>query len=620
MGPEQCKTKTNLSNLNKEQLGAVNAVYGPVLVLAGPGSGKTHTLVERIRHMIEDEGISPSEILVITFSKKASIEMKERFLGITKNKTYPVYFGTFHAIFYNIVKEYYHFDNDSILTEHDKKDILNKVLIEKKIVDFDEDYKEGLISNISLLKNTINSEVDKKKLLLDIYASEDEVEQFLSILDEYITKCRINKKIDFDDMLIWCRNLLIGNEEILNRYRSRYKYFLVDEFQDINDVQYEVLMLLAGDDRNVFVVGDDDQSIYGFRGSKPELMQRFMNENKACKVIDLFRNYRCAECIIDVAGGLINQNKNRISKKQVASKENKEDGHVYVKIYSNASLEGEYVVDTIFNMKNEGGDLSNIAILYRTESAVSYIEEKLISKGIEFEKRTTRNNYYNQSYVKDIVAYLRLSQDKNDTKSLYRILNRPQRGLNRDDVSMNNPDFQRFMAAVDKIKYMTPFAAVNYILRAIQYGEYLYGGVIEKGFSIDNYEVMISELLTRAKEFDTIDKWIKYIDTICALDENKGEQSTLKNSNSNAINLLTAHASKGLEFETVFIIGLQDGIFPHKKAVTSEQYEEERRLLYVAMTRAKKNLFIIGRGEEKHAKRISPFIAEISCKYMENEV
>lgn len=590
-----------MTNLDKEQQRAVNSIYGPVLVLAGPGSGKTTVLTKRIKHMIEDVRINPNEILVITFSKKAATEMEERFNRINANSANKVYFGTFHAIFYSILRRYTDFDENSILTVKMKLRILRRVFHNIKIPIKDDAMLLDYIEQFSTYKNVENKE---QYLINKNY--DDNGQTFIRIFNEYTDICKKDNKLDFDDMLYMCRDLLAMKPEIRKIYQKMYKYILVDEFQDINRVQYEVLNYLAGENNNIFAVGDDDQSIYGFRGSKPELMKDFMNK-KNCLVIDMNRNYRSVKTIIDVSYKLIVNNDSRITKKQIPNNQDIDDGFVIVENCNNALSEAEYVCEKLIEIKNTGIALENVAIIYRTSRCIELLKEKMNCEGILFSSDVIKDNYYESEWVKDVISYLRAALGDRNALVMGRIINKPERGLDRDIIDSKddiNSTYNKFISDLSFISNMSSYAAINYIMQGMGYKKYMYNILSKRGFSEEKIEEIIKELLEKSKMYENIREWLEYVDSIS---ENSNEIIDVKD----RVNMLTAHSSKGLEFDTVFIVGLQEGIFPHEKAITKEEIEEERRLLYVAMTRARRELYVIGRGEYKYGKRISRFIDEI---------
>lgn len=633
-----------MSSLNAEQALAVKHIRGPMLVLAGPGSGKTFTLVERIRNLIENEGINPHKILVITFSKKAALEMQARFNNLIKDKCYPVTFGTFHAIFYHILKCHKNYSKDSILTPKQKRNYLgyiakkhnlNELLIESVMEDY--------LSKISYFKTSNLTENEKiEYLALD----DNEKSKFLLVYKEYIKYCKEDNKIDFDDMLYQCLFLLKSNKKILNEWQNVYKYFLVDEFQDINDVQYEVLKLLAGDEFNIFAVGDDDQSIYGFRGSKPALMKEFM-DIPTCKTVNLNKNYRCAEEIINIANKLIKNNVLRIDKNQIAAKSDKKDGFVKLLCVENIDKEAEYVVDIIKNKDYSDKNLNSTAILYRNRKCADFIEEKLMLSGIQYERKNESCDFYDSEVMLDLIAYFKVCTNNGTRTDFYRILNKPDRELTREVFNNNigneilkltdidrlynsyeemKPAWDKLLKNLKMLESLPCYAAINYLFKGIGYEQYMNVSLMKKGVNKEKIEEITEEIFSRSRNFENVRAWLKYINEINVLKENNvgnydgivDNKNNIKNDNMDnehnglhKVVLQTMHASKGLEYENVFIVGLQEGIFPSKKSVTDEQIEEERRLFYVAITRAKKHLYIIGRGDNEHGKHISRFVSEI---------
>lgn len=592
-----------MTNLNIEQQRAVNTVYGPVLVLAGPGSGKTHTLTERIRHMIEEVRISPGEILVITFSKKSAVEMQERFLRLTKGKCYKVYFGTFHAIFYSILKNSSLIDKGKVLSQKDKLKNVKRVFHNLKLSQKDDATYLEIIDNISAYKNAD----DKEQFITEKY-DEEKGPLFIKIYNEYIRLCHKDNMIDFDDMLYMCRDLLKSKAEIRKMYQGIYKYILIDEFQDINLVQYEVLEMLSGKNNNIFAVGDDDQSIYGFRGAKPELMKRFMNK-KGCEIIDMKNNYRSSKAVIESAHKLIIKNISRINKEQIPCKQNSDIGNVTIVTLGNAIKEAEYVCEKIIEIINDGETASNIAVIFRTERCIEVLKEKMNTSGILYTTNVSSDSFYESEWAKDIIAYLRAATNNRSVEVMGRIINKPERNLDRDDINSDlekSENYEKLLKDLKRISNMSSFAAVNYIFKGIGYEGYIYKRLSSKGYSNDKIKELLDGILDKAKLYENISEWLFYIDSVYEANNTANIESR--------VNLLTAHSSKGLEFNTVFIVGLQEGIFPHERALTKEDIEEERRLLYVAMTRAKTDLYVVGRGEYKYGKRVSRFISELTEK------
>lgn len=447
--------------LNKEQYRAAVHLGGPMLVLAGPGSGKTHLLVERIRMMIEDSHVDPNHILVITFSRKAARQMQARFERLVQNRSYPVTFGTFHAVFFHILQEHYR-DSYNLMTEEDQRRLIED--LRYSVDPFDDDtVTEDIIGLISAYKNLHEDMFSRNTLAKNM--TEYEREEFKRFFDAYVNLCDKERLIDFDDMISKCRKLLYEHESVLRKWQRTYRYFLVDEFQDINDGQYDILRLLAGDDMNVFAVGDDDQSIYAFRGSRPELMKKFLRQYRGCKQVNLRLNYRCATSIIGAADTLIRNNPDRIERPMQRSLPSGPDGEVYVAQLESTKVQAVYVCDLIEQLLEcHGYRLCEIAIIYRSDHCVRMFAKEARMRGI-----------------------------------------------------LNDPG--------------------------------------------------------------------------------------------NRPAILTAHASKGLEYRCVIVISLQEGLFPHYKSLKGDAVFEERRLMYVAMTRAKERLYLCSVGTT-HGKHASRFVTE----------
>lgn len=600
-----------MSNLNNEQNRAVKHLNGPMLVLAGPGSGKTHTLVERIRYMIEAKGIPPSKILVITFSKKACVEMTERFVRLTGEKHYPVTFGTFHSIFYNILRSYRNYTTDSILTPKLKIEYMKnaiKRLNEDIIVS--SSFISDALSKISLIKSMDGSLDEKIEKVCEEVETRDSFKRLYML---YANECKINDKLDFDDMLIMCRDLLKNNANIRLYWQSIFEFFLVDEFQDINDIQYEVLGYLAGEKRNIFAVGDDDQSIYGFRGSKPEIMKEF-SESENCAVVDMYKNYRCGTDIIAAAGCLIANNSTRIVKNQLGMVE--ETGEVYYRVFEDENSEMDFVAATLNSLASTNGNIKDTAIIFRTERSGDLAEEILQKAAIKYNRNKQIASFYDSDWMQDIYSYLKLAAGEYERSLVYRVLNKPDRHISREVVPT---EYNEFMLSKDvelcklndgfiRMGKMNGFGAINYILKGLKYEDYIIFDCRRKKINDDERNEFIEGVISRSKRFKTVKEWVRFIED---LDNVTADKKTV---DGGGLTLLTAHASKGLEFDTVFIVDLIEGNFPHGKSHTDIEVEEERRLMYVAMTRAKKRLYLLGRGADKYGKQPSRFIREaVSC-------
>jgi len=600
--------------LNEEQLQAVNFHKGTMMVLAGPGSGKTRVLTERIRVLIEKYKVSPDEILVITFSKKAAKEMQNRFISLTGNKNYPVNFGTFHSVFFAIIRFYYHYSTDSILTDKEKCRILESIGkrlgIEKATY---LSWQEEMISYISMYKN--HGE-EMFKFNLPGLSILEEIDLFRMVYDEYNRLNREESKIDYDDMILICYQLLYKHESVLKLVKERYKYILVDEFQDINLLQYKILRLIAGDDKNLFCVGDDDQSIYEFRGANPEIMKHFFKHFPMCKMVYLSTNYRCPGKVVDCADRLINNNQLRIARCKQKVIEKMGDGCVEV-INTVSSLEqGEKITQIIKELTDNGSFKYNeIAILFRSIHCVKMLESSFAKYNIPINIKNSEFDLFKDKELKIILSYMKIAVNKGNKSDFLLVLNNPARNLSREAIHTSDDIFdglrQYYSGETDKmecinrleeslsfIKELTPFAAYVYILHGIGLKDYFAEKNIKSEININDKYCIFEDIL---REFETIDSFVDQINNYPVQNCNRQEKQ--------GVNFMTAHASKGLEFKIVFIIGLQEGLFPHNKNLHGKAVEEERRLMYVAMTRAKEQLYLCTISNT-HGKQVSRFIAE----------
>ena len=544
--------------LNKEQFIAAHHKDGPMLVLAGPGSGKTHLLVERIRIMIEDGDIAPANILVITFSKKAARQMQVRFEKRVEPNSYPVTFGTFHAVFYNIIREY---DPDigDLITDKQQE------VFVKKAVDNCGLYQGALCSGydtgeitglIGAYKNFGKERFSKSGPGKDM--NENEMSELLQLYEEYVKLCRSACLIDFDDMIMLCRDILYKHEGVLRKWQDKYRYILVDEFQDINDGQYDVLRLIAGDKRNVFAVGDDDQSIYSFRGARPGLMKKFMHQYTGCRRVNLTMNYRCCENIIGAADTVVRHNRDRIERPLQRHLPSKSSGIVEILNFENSEVQAAFICDKITGLINECGYRENdFAVLFRSDHCAKLFEQTASGRG--FELKISGRCGYVPKEIRIHEAYIRAKEGAASRADWFLIMNNPPRGLSREALYDSGNDY---IGAFKKYYAQDPD-----MLKA----------VFELEESVRNYDITYSP--------------------------------PVKDQPHKAINVMTAHASKGLEFKCVFIIGLQEGLFPHHKSIRAGFVEEERRLMYVAMTRARERLYMCTIGTS-HGKRISRFAQE----------
>ena len=626
-------------NFNEAQSLAIKHVDGPMLVIAGPGSGKTATLVERVKNLVLEHGVNPSNILVITFTKAAANEMKQRFekeIELEMKHTRSanagrVSFGTFHAIFFMVLKLAYQYESSNIVSEEVKYQAIRE-LVHKHNLDFRDENEliSGILGEISQIKNT-------RIPLEHFYSAQCGETIFRDIYKAYENYLRRNRLLDFDDMLTMTYELFCKRPDILSAWQKKYKYILVDEFQDINQIQYDIVKQLAAPENNLFMVGDDDQSIYRFRGSKPEIMLHVPKDFPDLKQIQLDVNYRCHPDIVASSLKLIGNNNERFPKRVISVhqtmehvldiKENEKKTSVVECITLNNSKEEiAFILKRIEEQVNAGLSLSDIAILFRTNTQPRFLMEQLMAYNIDFKTRDQIPNLYEHWIAKDIRAYMDIARGSRKRSDFLMILNKPKRYIGRDSLSESQVAFDEWeklydeqpwiAERIEKLHYdikmlekMSPYAAINYIRHGIGYDEYITEYAEYRNISKEDLFDVLEELQASAKGYKNYDAWELHMKEYA--DELK-EKAKQKNESPNAVTLSTLHSAKGLEFKSVFIIDANEGSMPYKKAVLDKDVEEERRLFYVGMTRAMEKLTICS-VKELRGKVVEPsrFISEI---------
>lgn len=580
---------------NKSQIQAISHMDGPAMVLAGPGSGKTTVITHRIKNLIEKAEVRPENILVVTFTKAAAISMQKRFSTLMNGgKGQPVTFGTFHSVFYKILRKSRRYETTEILSERQKTDYIREII-----------GRYGISSNdISELSQNINNDIGNiKGNMLNAQEYEPSCckkEDFIKVYNAYNLELKKDGKMDFDDILRECYLLLCENHTILEQWRELYKYILIDEFQDINRIQMNIIELLASPLNNIFVVGDDDQSIYGFRGARPEIMIEFKDYYPEAELIVLNVNYRSTQSIINVAGRVIENNKTRLDK--CAHANNDKDFQPDIRKFRNQVEELKFVVSKIKKYENQGISLSEMAILVRNNSQIQEISSFLKNRKIEAESGKHRSNIYNGMVAKDILSYVRGALKFDGTyfnEDLIYVLNKPQRYISRQvvlSVNMNISAVRRiysknnidsFLFHIEMIRKLPPQAALSYIRKGAGYEEYLRLYAIENNIPMSGLLKQLEQLVQECSKFNTLEQWINSIDSAQNSEgQNFGKKSSGEGGTNNRINIMTMHGSKGLEFKAVFIVDANQGIIPTSKALRERDFEEERRLFYVAITRA----------------------------------
>ncbi len=611
-------------DLNTSQVQAVTCSLGPTIVIAGPGSGKTHVIINRINYMIHQLECLGQHILVVTFSKLAAKEMRERFLEQSQIKS--VHFGTLHSIFYRILKAAYpaQYAVSNLLSDYDKKSILQNFYLKLEADEY-EDFIDEFIKHLSLMKNQL---INPKYYYPDGISKE----VFYELVKQYENYKALNNRFDFDDMLVDCYHLLCNDKAVLQAVQNRYRYILIDEFQDINLVQFEIIKMLTGDKKSIFVVGDDDQSIYKFRGAKPEFLLDFKKHFASAKEFYLDVNYRSTQSILDYSMALIASNKNRYLKNLTTPNPK---GSAPQLIYCKDSKEqADRILEEIVRLKHRGERLSNMAVIFRTHLEARPIVELLITSHIPFYLRDGMISLYEQWITKDIIGYLYLAQNINLTDFAANLLNKPKRYISKtviDKVRHQQGSFfmnllseeqlsewqknyiQQLLFDLQKLKELPLCTAIAYIRQNIGYDNYVADYAAYRKIPSDSLFEMMDELEESSKNFENVSAWEAFLKEISQRIKDQTPDEFLKE----AVTLTTMHGSKGLEFNHVFIINVVEGSIPHHKCNNDMDLEEERRLFYVAMTRAKSNLrFYI--PAERYAKPVkcSLFIEELIHKYL----
>lgn len=620
---------------SKEQKSAIHFKDGPALVLAGPGSGKTTVIVNRIISLIKEHSVSPSSILVITFTKAAAKSMRQRFLSLTGESYVSVTFGTFHAVFFSMLRHAYNYSAGSII----KADIQYNY-IRNAAMGFELEYPDenemvtGIISEISRVKSN--------RLCIDTYeAVSCPAATFRLIYKKYENMLISRRMIDYDDMIIMCYELLSKRADYRKAWQDKYKYILVDEFQDINKAQYDTIKLIAGKQANLFVVGDDDQSIYAFRGSKPDIMLGLSTEYRDIVQMYLNTNYRCSSEIVAGARSLIEYNKVRFAKDIRSC--GMCSGRIKVCKMADIEEEALYLSKEVRELIADGIKPEEIAVISRTNIISNIYYTRLNSDGVACRTLTAVHNIYDSWLMQDIAAYMRLSQGMYDKENAVRIINKPSRYIKRALITQPF-NFEHLRKCYDgdeglikiinhmqfdikMLSHMSPYAAVNYILKGIGYEDYINEEIIRKRLNKEEVYAKLTEIKTLSRKYMDIKQWLKYIDEQAEKteQENKSDkrQGNQKNSDekdsAGAVNIYTMHSCKGLEFKAVFIMDVCEGIIPYNKAVLDNEIEEERRLMYVAMTRAKEKLYLVYPIKRYgHDTAASRFISEIDKAYIES--
>ncbi len=608
-------------------------------MLAGPGSGKTKVIAHRIVNMIKNQGVPPTRILAISFTKASSVEMKKRTLELGKDeKIKKVNFGTFHSSFFRILRRYDGVGLGDLISETDRYNLIKGILKHLKITNYNDEDVSDVLSEISLVKNEL---MDYREFNSETFDNEE----FQNIFKLYESEKKKYSKIDFDDMLIRTYNFLRANENVLNIVRQVYRYILIDEFQDINRVQFEVIKLISEPKNNVFAVGDEDQSIYGFRGARPDYMMEYEKYFGKSELITLDTNYRSRKNIVDISQDLIKNNKKRYQKeiksfistdgkiKYITPKDSDDEAIIIAKEIKNIVEKDENtrkenktnsVVDENFK---EGAQYSDFAVIYRTNRQARAFVDAFMDNRIPFILKDSAKSIYDHWVSLDIIAYLRAAMDIATNSEWVRIINKPFRYISKNAVKkasdssdfieslLSNPDIKDFQKKdlndlyedLNYIRGLSPQYAISYIRSTLDYDRYILEYCHERKIKSNQIVEILDELETSSKSYKTILDFFKHIDLVRE-EIKKRSMTNSKDINKKSIDsimdsgvvLTTMHSAKGLEFNNVYVAGVNEGVIPYKSQDNSEEKEEvlerdceeERRLLYVAITRAKNNLSI----------------------------
>lgn len=611
-----CGVRKQEMAFSKAQTQAIMHKDGPMMVLAGPGSGKTTVITHRVQYLTKEYGIDPGDILVITFTRAAAEEMRERYEALTGGGS-RVTFGTFHSIFFRILKLAYRYTADNIVREEQQMQFVRELAQAGGLEPEDEnEFAASILSEISSVKG--------ERIALEHYYSKNCPDAvFRQLYAGYEEKMRRAGLIDFDDMMVLCLELFTERKDILSAWQRRYRYILIDEFQDINRLQYEIVRMLAKPEDNLFIVGDDDQSIYRFRGAKPEIMLGFERDYPGAGRILLDVNYRSTEEIVAPALRLIGENQKRFSK--AIHTTGRHGKNVITKLWQDPGEENLAIAREIQLYLQSGVRPGDIAVLYRTNAGPRFLMEKLMEYNLPFRTRDTVPNLYEHWISRNILTYIRIAMGSRAREDILQVINRPKRYISRDAMPDETVSFEKMKAFyVDKdwiaerieslegdlraIARMSPLAAVNYIRQGMGYDEYLIEYAAFRRMRPEELLETADELKESAAGFKTFDEWFAHIE---AYKEELLRQAAQRRTETDAITLATMHSAKGLEFPIVYILDANEGITPHSRAMLDEDMEEERRLFYVAMTRAKTRLHVYAVRERYHKKaEVSRFVWE----------
>ncbi len=606
---------------NDAQEQAIRHIDGPCLVLAGPGSGKTAVITDRTRYLIEEAGIHPANILVVTFTKAAAMEMRERFQSKMQGANVPCTFGTFHSVFFWILRRAYGYTGSQIVTEEEKRKILTE-LVQKQELEYEDE--EEVIQNLTGEITLVKSEYMPIEHYYSTTCGENE---FRQIYQEYQERIQQAGKLDFDDMLVYTYELLKERPDICRQWQEKFQYILIDEFQDINRIQYEIVRMLSGDRKNLFVVGDDDQSIYRFRGARPEIMLGFTKDYPEAEVILLNVNYRSSREIVEGSLRMIANNKKRYDKKIVS--EQSYVTPICIHELKSPAEEAQDIRKRVQQYHEQGISYGEMAVIFRTNMEPRRTVNAFMEYNLPFRMRDHLPNCYDHWIARQVQAYIRIGVGSRERSDFLQIWNRPKRYLRREWLDTPLIDTERILNQVqdktwaveaiqklnsdlERLRKMTPFAAINYIRKGIGYDQYLEEYAKLRKMKSEELLDILDEIQAMAEPYRDYDSWFQHIEEYGKELEEQRNRQMDSGRNQDAVTFSTMHSAKGLEYQVVFVLQANEGIAPYKKAVKPDEIEEERRMFYVAVTRAKTYLHIYVL-KERYNKPLSPsrFVNEI---------
>ncbi len=579
---------------DKNQLIAINHITGPALVIAGPGSGKTRVITKRTLNLTQNHNVKPEEILVVTFTRAAAAEMRDRYIKLCpENELRSVVFGTFHSIFFGILKDADGISAENIIKERDSDFFVSMLIDRYNVETFD---RAELVIKLKgeIARVKANGGINK-----NYTAHSCNTCDFINIYNDYTDILLKKRLVDFEDMMTKTYDILKSDLIVLKKMQNAFKFIMVDEFQDINPIQYEIIKMLSASHRNLFIVGDDDQSIYGFRGAEPKIMQEFPKDFPETAKIVLNTNYRSKGNIVAASEHLIKNNRTRFQKEIKAFREPGEE--VTITAYETPDDEIRGLAKKINHYAAEGILYSQMCIILRTNALTEKFKEGLKNLGIPV-KYSGHGSVYERFPAKDVITYIRVATGGRSRSDILSIINRPERYIMREAFADETVDFgevskkvkrdtvvlkklQMFLRDLEFIKRGTPVSAVIYIRKGIGYDGFAAEYARTHGMNPDEVLHTLDAVERDAKNFDLFNEWFFNIERM-ASSENAEEclrDAYLKDT----VNVMTMHGSKGLEFDIVFVPRANMTVIPYPDAVTTIETEEERRMFYVALTRAK---------------------------------